>query len=79
MKSEGGYPACQHARGKVEPLYVRDLGMHLSDALTVVTTAQQRYAGEAVEFLGVLDLIAFKLQEVRENHEALSKRLIVNS
>ncbi len=64
---------------KVERLYVRDLGMHLSDALTVVTTAQQRYAGEDVEFLGVLDLIEFKLQEVRENYEALSKRPVVNS
>ncbi len=64
---------------KVKRLHVRDLGMHLSDALTVVTTAQQRYAGEDVEFLGVLDLIEFKLQEVRENYEALSKRFAGNS
>lgn len=64
---------------KVERLHIRDLGMHLSDALTVVTTAQQRHAGEAGEFWGVLDLIEFKLEEVRENYEALSKRLVMNS
>jgi len=48
-----------------------DLVMHLSDALTVVSAAQQRYAGDHAEFVGVLDLIEFKLQEIRENYDAM--------
>lgn len=49
-----------------------DMKLSISDALTVVSVAQCKYADDECGFSGVLDLIEFELLAIQNDHEHIT-------